>query len=370
MSGDPNEFSTHVVIRLPFARPPGFENMTIINWTEEHAQQLWHILSQQKMQNIDWQHISRLLNVPSPFLMRYAAFLYENQLRGLQHRLHSSNTTTTSFENKQVRSISAPSPQLGGPSGVGVGNSMEQASISSQGGEGYRSSLLTAFEIKRFSRDNGGEKEKPNRQSLVVESGEWEAKGQNNQSRLPSTYANTFSPIRQSAASTSLELSAKPPSSLLQTSTQSHGSTGLTRSRSEIPSHLQMPRSRDEKVVEEKDLGTQADIPTEELESGVHRLKFEEMPAFLPMRYEDHETVEHGQVEKIGENQTKTETPSYTGGRTGGDGDVGSKEGESEKNSITSSFSDLSSSSLTRSAMEDAFLSNFNSKLANSSKRI
>ncbi|CAG8607779.1 11508_t:CDS:2 [Gigaspora rosea] len=83
----------HVVIRIPYKRPPGFVEPPSIIWTEEMEQRLWEILAQK---NIDWNSASQLLNVPVPYLLRHAAFLYETQLRGVQMQLRRGEALSSS----------------------------------------------------------------------------------------------------------------------------------------------------------------------------------------------------------------------------------------------------------------------------------
>lgn len=45
-----SEQPLHVVIRIPYKRPPGFVEPPSIIWTEEMEQRLWEILAQK---NID-----------------------------------------------------------------------------------------------------------------------------------------------------------------------------------------------------------------------------------------------------------------------------------------------------------------------------
>ncbi|CAG8547574.1 6700_t:CDS:2 [Funneliformis mosseae] len=91
-----SEQPLHVVIRIPYKRPHGFVEPPSVVWTEEMEQKLWEILTQNKRQSIDWYAASRLLNVPVPYLLRHASFLYETQLRGVQKQLRRGETLSAS----------------------------------------------------------------------------------------------------------------------------------------------------------------------------------------------------------------------------------------------------------------------------------
>ncbi|CAO3599058.1 unnamed protein product [Absidia cylindrospora] len=121
----------HVVIKLPFKRPPDFLEPPPVVWTDDMEQQLWKHMNQK---HTDWNYIAEQLGVPTPYLVRHAAFMYETQLRGIQQQLQLSEagkptaissspppavSTSTSSSNtqrssrpssqKQVRPISSSS---------------------------------------------------------------------------------------------------------------------------------------------------------------------------------------------------------------------------------------------------------------------
>ncbi|KAM3589689.1 hypothetical protein VKS41_000544 [Umbelopsis sp. WA50703] len=104
----------HVVIRLPFKRPENFEEPPSIIWTEEMEHRLWQYTSQK---NTDWNLIARQLNVPTPYLIRHAAFLYETQLRGIQQQLRlgemgKAKTTESATASGRSSRASRPSSAL------------------------------------------------------------------------------------------------------------------------------------------------------------------------------------------------------------------------------------------------------------------
>ncbi|KAG0320789.1 hypothetical protein BGZ99_004295 [Dissophora globulifera] len=91
---DPSEDSIHVIIRLPYTRPEGYVDTQPVQWTEAMEKTLWLIIGQTKPSLVDWNAVSRQLgNVPVPFLIQHATFLYHNQLQDL-HRLGEQQDLT------------------------------------------------------------------------------------------------------------------------------------------------------------------------------------------------------------------------------------------------------------------------------------
>jgi len=82
---------------------------------------LWQYTSQK---NTDWNLIARQLNVPTPYLIRHAAFLYETQLRGIQQQLRmgemgkAKSTESASASGRSSRA-SRPSSALHAHSDIG-----------------------------------------------------------------------------------------------------------------------------------------------------------------------------------------------------------------------------------------------------------
>ncbi|OZJ02417.1 hypothetical protein BZG36_04760, partial [Bifiguratus adelaidae] len=83
----------HVVIKLPFPRPKDFVEPPPILWTERLEREFWHLLGENKGGSADWSRISRQLGVPTAFLIRHAAFHYENQLRELKAHIQVDKPT-------------------------------------------------------------------------------------------------------------------------------------------------------------------------------------------------------------------------------------------------------------------------------------
>ncbi|KAI9251474.1 hypothetical protein BDA99DRAFT_521975 [Phascolomyces articulosus] len=107
----------HVVIRLPFKRPPNFVEPPPILWTDEMEQQLRQYMSQK---HTDWNYIAEQLRVPSSYLIRHAAFIYETQLLGIkQFRFLNEvgktttppppSSSTSSSHHNHRRNVSSPS---------------------------------------------------------------------------------------------------------------------------------------------------------------------------------------------------------------------------------------------------------------------
>ncbi|KAI8339752.1 hypothetical protein BC941DRAFT_257375 [Chlamydoabsidia padenii] len=111
----------HVVIKLPFKRPVDFVEPPPVVWTDDMEHQLWKYMNQK---HTDWNYIAEQLGVPTPYLVRHAAFMYETQLRGIQQQLRISEagrpstiasppppTVSTSTSSTTTHRSSRPSSQ-------------------------------------------------------------------------------------------------------------------------------------------------------------------------------------------------------------------------------------------------------------------
>ncbi|RIA96735.1 hypothetical protein C1645_754175 [Glomus cerebriforme] len=137
-----SEQPLHVVIKIPYKRPPGFVEPPSVVWTEEMEQKLWEILTQNKRQSIDWYAASRLLNVPVPYLLRHAAFLYETQLRGVQMQLRrgealSASNTGTIGRNRASSRASLTKVSIFDGDGVATGHQRPPSAMSNASREQY-----------------------------------------------------------------------------------------------------------------------------------------------------------------------------------------------------------------------------------------
>ncbi|CAG8542013.1 9856_t:CDS:2 [Ambispora leptoticha] len=114
----------HVVIRLPYKRPPGFvEPPSIAVFREislderrEESGGLFELVNHEVLISLCRPFMelilfatgnlaSRLLNVPIPYLLRHAAFLYETQLRGVQAQLRRGEVLSASNSSNNLTAL-------------------------------------------------------------------------------------------------------------------------------------------------------------------------------------------------------------------------------------------------------------------------
>ncbi|KAI8375860.1 hypothetical protein BD560DRAFT_392126 [Blakeslea trispora] len=95
----------HVVIRLPYKRPPRFIEPLSIVWTNEMEHKLWQYMSQK---NTNWNEMAEQLGVPTSYVVRHAAFIYETQLRGIHQQLRLNTPTTGPSRTNSIKSMSRP----------------------------------------------------------------------------------------------------------------------------------------------------------------------------------------------------------------------------------------------------------------------
>ncbi|KAJ1657854.1 hypothetical protein IWQ61_002819 [Dispira simplex] len=84
----PKQRPIHILVKVPRPRPKNFVEPTATLWTKSRQRTLWHYLSQNSRDSIDWVHISRQLGIPVLELMRYSTFLYEQQIQQLKRQLY------------------------------------------------------------------------------------------------------------------------------------------------------------------------------------------------------------------------------------------------------------------------------------------
>ncbi|CAG8587466.1 3942_t:CDS:2 [Paraglomus occultum] len=148
----------HVVMRLPYKRPPGFIDPPSVIWTEDMEQKLWEILTQNKRASIDWNQASRVLNVPVPYLLRHAAFLYEMQLRGVRAHLrrdevlsasNSSNLPAGTTRTRASSQASSTKVQMFDVDASSTGHQRSPSSMSSASREHYVTSRTGPTDMVR-----------------------------------------------------------------------------------------------------------------------------------------------------------------------------------------------------------------------------
>ncbi|CEG82687.1 hypothetical protein RMATCC62417_16725 [Rhizopus microsporus] len=268
MESDKDTF--HVVIKLPFPRPNDFAEPPSIVWTEEMEHQLWKHMSQKSK---DWNAIAEQLGIPTQYVVRHAAFIYETQLRGIQQQL----------------------------------------------------------------RLNVGRTKSP-----VV-----------NKSRPPSIrYSDTIQ-----------------HNELPQENRQTSDSLLLSKI-STIAPRLQESENQDSSLIEEKPIENQEEIEEDDqdITDQLEKVQIEEEPAFLPRRSTSKTISNSSRLSLSIQNLKKTITPQQQQQQQQQQQlpqspqivTASSSNNPSALNSVGSSFSDLSDSSVTQSALEDAFMSKFN----------
>ncbi|GAA5794845.1 hypothetical protein HPULCUR_000193 [Helicostylum pulchrum] len=284
------EENFHVVIRIASKRPKGFVEPPSVVWTNEMEQKLWQYISQK---NTDWNVIAEQLGVPTSYIVRHAAFIYETQLRGIHQQLRI-NVNNTSMSRNSAKS---PTPSLKRPTSVRYSDTFHQQ------------------EVVQESKTN----------ESIVE-------------------ARTRSP------SQSLH---KSSSSCLNTEDDNK------KEEEEEEEDEEEDDDQEDDAADDDD-----DDEEEEFSSHFERMRGQvEEPAFLPKQLEGSLAASRIQISKSIQNLRKGKSesePASPKKALSPQSTAPGSNNESAINSSTSSFSDISESSVTQSAMEDAFLSNFN----------
>ncbi|KAG8926530.1 hypothetical protein FRC02_008814 [Tulasnella sp. 418] len=106
-STNANPPPVHVIVRLPYNRPPNAPGDPLpVIWTAEKERQLWDALSSsQTMESrgIDWQQLSQRLATPLPYLLYRAQARYEEGLKGLQSFKGALNPTMPRMLDENAR---------------------------------------------------------------------------------------------------------------------------------------------------------------------------------------------------------------------------------------------------------------------------
>ncbi|KAL7333810.1 hypothetical protein PS15p_202674 [Mucor circinelloides] len=353
----------HVVIRLPFKRPQGFVEPPSIVWTEDMEHKLWQYMSQK---NTDWNVIAEQLGVPTSYVVRHAAFIYETQLRGIHQQLRL-NTNTSSINRNNTMS---PTPTKPRSTSIRYSNTLQYQQQLQQQQQQESQRIETSGSIQRS----------------------------NTSSRLADKSKDNVS-MKSSLSSSSAFKSTSTATYPVAPYTVNDNSLSSSNSSSEESiSHAQAEKSHSEDDGND-DEGEKTD--DEEFSSHFERMKLQvEEPAFLPRqskkspsntsssglhrsrqalsmsiqnlkklhadKLQNDELPMDSSSTTSSQHSTKTsstqpQSPSHS--PAANNFQISTAPGssnESAMNSIGSSFSDISDSSVTQSALEEAFLSKFN----------
>ncbi|KAI7902623.1 uncharacterized protein BX663DRAFT_552032 [Cokeromyces recurvatus] len=335
---DPEKDIYHVVIRLPFKRPDQFIEPPSIVWTEEMEHKLWQYMSQK---NTDWNVIAEQLGVPTSFIVRHAAFIYETQLRGIHQQLRQKGASA-SVNRTNTKS---PIPSKSRPTSIRYSNSLQQQSeqISSNNISQETITQKTLLD----NRSNNSSRIALNDEKLDRSSLNNSLYKSNSSSQPhPTAYLNDNSTEEESDSITNNETST--PSSPLE---EEVFSNHFQRMRLQVEEPAFLPHnsyisnnsslisSRQQLSLSIQNLKKYNTLDDNLSSSSIHSKKG---------NYTAPNTQPQSPVIAITTSHHRTTTaPS-------------SSSNESALNSIGSSFSDLSDSSVTQSALEEAFLSKFN----------
>ncbi|ORZ18695.1 hypothetical protein BCR42DRAFT_390804 [Absidia repens] len=196
----------HVVIKLPFKRPSDFVEPPPVVWTDDMEQQLWKHMNQK---HTDWNYIAEQFGVPTSYLVRHAAFMYETQLRGIQQQLRLSEA------GKPTAISSSPPPAV--MTSTSSSNTQRSSRPSSQ------------RQVQPISSSSSSSRT----QQLLRSSTVWkDALEQQNDEYTPTSpppattqsVTNTNEPMAGSASSTSLRNSPNSKQTYDQPSTTTHRS--------------------------------------------------------------------------------------------------------------------------------------------------
>ncbi|KAI8644046.1 hypothetical protein BD408DRAFT_475122 [Parasitella parasitica] len=351
----------HVVIRLPFKRPQGFVEPPLIVWTEEMEHKLWKYMSQK---NTDWNVIAEQLGVPSSYVVRHAAFIYENQLRGIHQQLRL-NTNNSSINRNNSKSPTLTKPRS---TSIRYSNTLQYQQQLEQQQQQESQRIENSGSIPRSntsSRLADTAKDDPSIKSLLGSSVY--------KSTSTATAANHVAPYA---------ISHNRPSSSKESITQAQHEDD---------------EDEDEDEAEKNSIDEEAKTDDEEFSSHFERMKLQvEEPAFLlQQRKETHagasssgiqnsrqalsmsiQNLKRLHTDKLNNEEVPIEMSSTASSlhstRTSSTqphspatanfqiSTATGSSNESAMNSIGSSFSDISDSSVTQSALEEAFLSKFN----------
>ncbi|KAF1798983.1 hypothetical protein FB192DRAFT_1394345 [Mucor lusitanicus] len=352
----------HVVIRLPFKRPQGFVEPPAIVWTEEMEHKLWQYMSQK---NTDWNVIAEQLGVPTSYVVRHAAFIYETQLRGIHQQLRL-NTNNSSINRNNTMS---PTPTKPRSTSIRYSNTLQ-----------YQQQIQQQQQQESQRIESSGSMQRSNTSSRLAD------KSKDNVS------------IKSSLSSSSAFKSTSTATYPVAPYTINDNSLGSSSSSEDSIHHMQVDNNHadDDGGDDEREK-----TDDEEFSSHFERMKLQvEEPAFLPRQSRKSpanasssglhhsrqalsmsiQNLKKLHIDKLqndelpmdsssaasSQHSTKTsstqpQSPSHSPATNNFQiSTAPGSSNESAMNSIGSSFSDISDSSVTQSALEEAFLSKFN----------
>ncbi|CEP17929.1 hypothetical protein [Parasitella parasitica] len=355
----------HVVIRLPFKRPQGFiEPPSVVFtflpciWTEEMEHKLWQYMSQK---NTDWNVIAEQLGVPSSYVVRHAAFIYENQLRGIHQQLRL-NTNTSSINRNNAKSPTQTKPRS---TSIRYSNTLQ-----------YQQQLQQQQQQESLRIESSGSIQRSNTSSRLADI------TKENSSVKSSVGSGVYK-----STSTATATNHVAPCTV--------GNNSLSSSEESI-TPPQQEDDEDEDKVEDNSIDEEGKTDDEEFSSHFERMKLQvEEPAFLPQqrkriitstssssiqnsrqalsmsiqnlkrlhtdKLNDEVPIESSSTaSSLHSTKTSSTQPHSPATATFQISTAPGSSNESAMNSIGSSFSDISDSSVTQSALEEAFLSKFN----------
>ncbi|KAK4516188.1 uncharacterized protein ATC70_011157 [Mucor velutinosus] len=354
----------HVVIRLPFKRPQGFVEPPAIVWTEEMEHKLWQYMSQK---NTDWNVIAEQLGVSTPYVVRHAAFIYETQLRGIHQQLRL-NTNNSSINRNNTMS---PTPTKPRSTSIRYSNTLQYQQQLQQQQQQESQRIESSDSIQRSntsSRLADRSKDNVSIKSSLSSSSAFK-------STSTATYPITAYTINDNGLDNSSSSSSEDSLNCTQTEkshTDDDGNDdqGEKTDDEEFSSHFERMKLQ---VEEPAFLPRQSKkSPANASSSGLHHsrqalsMSIQNLKKLHVDKLQNDELSLDSSSATSSQHSTKTsstqpQSPSHSPATNNFQiSTAAGSSNESAMNSIGSSFSDISDSSVTQSALEEAFLSKFN----------
>ncbi|KAK3710221.1 hypothetical protein LTR37_010442 [Vermiconidia calcicola] len=215
-----------VFIRLPFQRGD-FQDPPQVQWDSTKDKALWKAVSaiSTSKQDPDWDAISLRFNVPLPFLLQQAAWLYERHLEGMR---------------KQMAKLGvAGAAGVGGAAGAAVSASVQQSAVE-------RENSTPAVEIGGTEITRRASKDLQRPPSIITQKVIIRPHGENfsspstpkehrpGVSRTPSAATVTQSRISSSSARLTIQAAARAPSGTSGQITRRHESASSYEGNEEL----------------------------------------------------------------------------------------------------------------------------------------